>query len=68
MMRDYDDVRKKHIGGKVDIWIQGLRERTVTEQFAFTFQIANDIRCQIIDLAALRFGTFGKTFERPTRG
>jgi hypothetical protein len=55
MMRDYDEVRKKHIGGKVDIWIQGLRERTVTERFAFTFDVARDIRCQIIDLANLVF-------------
>jgi len=55
MMRDYDEVRKKHIGGKVDIWVQGLRERTVTERFAFTFDIARDIRCQIIDLPNLIF-------------
>jgi hypothetical protein len=53
MMRDWDEVRKKHIGGKVDIWIQGLRERTVTETFAFSFEIARDIRCQIVDLATL---------------
>jgi len=55
MMRDYDEIRKKHIGGKVDIWVQGLRERTVTERFAFTFDIARDVRCQIIDLGNLIF-------------
>lgn len=55
MMRDYDEVRHKHIGGKVDVWVQGLRERTVTERFAFTFEIARDIRCQIVDLANLVF-------------
>lgn len=55
MMRDYDEVRHKHIGGKVDIWVQGLRERQVTETFAFTFEIAQDIICQIIDLATLTF-------------
>jgi hypothetical protein len=55
MMRDYDDVRRKHIGGKVDIWTQGLRERQVTERFAFTFEIARDIQCQIIDLTTLTF-------------
>jgi hypothetical protein len=55
MMRDWDDVRVKHIGGKVDIWIQGLRERQVTDNFAFTFEIARDIRCQIINLATLTF-------------
>lgn len=53
MMRDWDDVRKKHIGGKVDIWIQGLRERQVTENFAFQFEIARDIQCQIVDLGTL---------------
>lgn len=53
MMRDYDELRKKHIGGKVDIWIQGVRERTVTERFAFTFDVARDIRCQVVDLPTL---------------
>lgn len=53
MMRDYDPVRHKHIGGKVDIWVQGLRERQVTEKFAFTFEIARDIQCQVLDLATL---------------
>ncbi len=55
MMRDYDDVREKHIGGKVDIWVQGLRERTVTEKFSFSFEVLNDIRCQIVDLTNLIF-------------
>lgn len=55
MMRDYDEVRKKHIGGKVDVWVQGLRERTVTERFAFTFSVARDIRCQVLDIANLTF-------------
>lgn len=55
MMRDYDPVRHKHIGGKVDIYIQGLRERQVSEKFAFTFEVARDILCQIIDLPTLTF-------------
>ena len=55
MMRDYDEVRRKHIGGKVDIWVQGLRERTVTEKFSFAFEVARDVRCQIIDVATLTF-------------
>lgn len=53
MMRDWDEVRKKHIGGKVDVWIQGLRERQVTENFAFQFEVARDIQCQIVDLGTL---------------
>lgn len=55
MMRDYDPVRRKHIGGKVDIWVQGLRERQVTERFAFTFDVARNIQCQIVDLPSLTF-------------
>lgn len=55
MMRDWDPVRGKHIGGKVDVWVQGLRERQVTENFSFAFEIASDIQCQIVDLANLVF-------------
>jgi len=55
MMRDWDPIRVKHIGGKVDVWVQGLKERTVTDTFAFTFDIARDIRCDIIDVANLTF-------------
>jgi hypothetical protein len=55
MMRDYDDVRKKHIGGKVDVWIQGVQERQVQDTFAFTFEVARDIQCQIIDVTNLVF-------------
>ena len=53
MMRDYDIVRHKHIGGKVDVWIQGVQERQTSSKFAFTFEVARDIRCQIIDLPNL---------------
>lgn len=55
MMRDYDDVRKKHIGGKVDVWVQGVQERQVQDIFAFTFDVARDIQCQIIDATNLIF-------------
>ena len=55
MMRDYDDVRKKHIGGKVDVWIQGVQERQTQDKFAFSFEIARDILCTIIDLPNLIF-------------
>jgi hypothetical protein len=55
MMRDYDDVRGKHIGGKVDVWVQGIRERTVTETFAFAFEVLRDTQCQIVDAANLIF-------------
>jgi hypothetical protein len=53
MMRDYDPVRMKHIGGKVDIWVQGTLERTISETFAFTYTIASGIDASIINLATL---------------
>lgn len=52
MMRDYDPVRGKHIGGKVDIWVQGTRERNISETFAFTFEIALNIQCTVISQTA----------------
>jgi hypothetical protein len=55
MMRDYDDVRKKHIGGKVDIYIKGTNERTVTETFAFQFSVAKSVRFDVIDAEQLTF-------------
>jgi hypothetical protein len=55
MMRDYDDVRGKHIGGKVDVWVQGVRERTVSEKFSFTFAVAQDTRCQVMSASSLTF-------------
>ncbi len=55
MMRDYDDVRHKHIGGKVDIYARGVLERTVVETFAFQFNIAKNVRFEIIDPINLVF-------------
>jgi len=55
MMRDYDDVRGKHIGGKVDVWVQGVQERQVQDKFAFTFDIARDIQCQVVSVPLLKF-------------
>jgi uncharacterized phage protein gp47/JayE len=50
MMRDYDDVRHKHIGGKVDVWVQGVQERQVQDKFAFTFDVALNIQCQVLSI------------------
>lgn len=55
MMRDYDDVRKKHIGGKVDIWVQGVQERQVQDKFAFTYEVARDTLCEVVDATNLIF-------------
>lgn len=49
MMRDYDEIRQKHIGGKVDIYVRGTLERTVREAFAFQFDIARSVRFDVID-------------------
>jgi hypothetical protein len=55
MMRDYDDVRKKHIGGKVDVYVRGTLERTVQETFAFQFSIARSVRFDVIDPVSQTF-------------
>jgi hypothetical protein len=55
MMRDYDPVRMKHIGGKVDIYVNGTIERTIAEIFAFQFEIAQNIRFDVIDAVNLVF-------------
>ena len=38
MIRDYDATRKTHVGGKVDVYIQGERTKQVTDQIAFSFE------------------------------
>jgi hypothetical protein len=55
MQRDYDPIRNKHIGGKVDIWVKGVIERTITETFAFQFDIAKNVRFDVIDPINLIF-------------
>lgn len=55
MMRDYDEVRQKHIGGKVDVYVRGTLERTIRETFAFQFSIARNIRFDVIDPVTLTF-------------
>ena len=37
MMRDFDTLRMEHIGGKVDIYVQGERNIEVSDQIAFEF-------------------------------
>lgn len=55
MMRDWDPVRQKHSGGKVDIYVKGNIERTVSETFAFQFNVARSMRFDIIDPINLVF-------------
>lgn len=44
MARDYDEVREKNIGGKVDVWVQGNRDVEVSDTFALKFDIERDVR------------------------
>ena len=37
-----------HKGGKVDVWIQGSNEVTITDTFAFTFEVAQDIQFEVV--------------------
>lgn len=47
MQRDLDS-EGVHRGGKVDIWIQGTNLATVSDTFAFTFEIAQDIQFTVV--------------------
>jgi hypothetical protein len=55
MMRDWDDLRLKHIGGKVDIWVKGLNEQEVTDTFAFMFETATNTRFETVDAPTYTF-------------
>ena len=54
MMRDMYD--GEHIGGKVDVWVQGVAASTVTDVFAFEYDIARDIHFEVVgDVSELTF-------------
>ena len=38
MIRDYDPIRNIHVGGKVDLYIQGRQPQQVSDQLAFSFE------------------------------
>lgn len=38
MIRDYDPIRNKHVGGKVDVYIRGEKMKQVSDQIAFSFE------------------------------
>lgn len=55
MQRDLDG-DGVHRGGKVDVWVQGTNLATVTDTFAFTFDLASNIQFQVFgDPGDLRF-------------
>lgn len=47
MQRDLN-AQGQHKGGKVDIWVQGNQNATVTDVFSFTFEIERDIQFEVI--------------------
>ena len=55
MQRDFDSTALEHRGGKVDIWVQGDNLATVTDTFAFSFDVANNIQFEILDATNLDF-------------
>jgi hypothetical protein len=55
MMRDWDDVRNKHIGGKVDVWVKGLNELEVSDSFSFQYSIVNNMKFDVVDFSNLIF-------------
>jgi len=54
--RDFDLDAKVHRGGKVDVWVRGTQENTITDSFAFSFEIAQQMLFeQLVDLDNLEF-------------
>lgn len=62
MRRDYDPIREEHIGGKVDVYVEGRKTRQVQDQIAFEFgsvqaeggTLSGEI-FQVINAAAYQF-------------
>jgi hypothetical protein len=50
MMRDYDDLRKKHVFGKVDIYFQGQELEEFTETFGFLYTRINNEQVGILQV------------------
>ena len=54
MQRDLN-AAGEHKGGKVDIWVQGENTATVTDTFAFTFDVAQDVQFEVLNVSDLTF-------------
>jgi len=57
MQRDYDEVRHKHVYGKVDIYIRGGENSQVIDSFGFLYQQEVDEQFEVIDTADLKIRT-----------
>lgn len=66
MVRDFDPTTGKHSGGLVDIWVRGENLATVTDDFAFTFEIVQDGQFEPVGaLSDLQFRAVGVTEDNP---
>lgn len=54
MQRDLN-AAGEHKGGKVDIWVQGENIASVTDTFAFAYDIAQDVQFEVLSVAGLTF-------------
>lgn len=54
MQRDLD-ASGEHKGGKVDLWVQGTNTATITDTFAFTFEVEQDVQFEVLDIPTLTF-------------
>lgn len=48
MQRDYDKTLQRHLGGKVDAWVQGTVASFITDTFAFQYKRRRDAQFQVI--------------------
>lgn len=66
MVRDYNPDTGKHVGGLVDIWVKGENLATVTDDFAFSFEIVKDGQFEPVGaLSDLQFRAVGVTSDNP---
>ncbi|MDB4330342.1 baseplate J/gp47 family protein, partial [bacterium] len=67
MMRDIDPLRLVHTFGMVDIYVQGSKQTTITENFGFTFGTIKDEQALIQSAALFHFRTQNDdvTIEKP---
>jgi len=64
MQRDFDPASGRHVGGKVDVYTRGDVLATVTDTFAFTFEIAYNIQFKLFgNPAELKFEAMDPTLS-----
>ena len=56
MQRDWNTILQAHLGGKVDIWVRGESPATLTDSFAFSFELVKNGQFEPVgQLANLKF-------------